>query len=110
MGFPLDDIESALLMSHNNPETALELLTSGFISSDCIAETKTLRVSDLVLAASLVRQASGNSLELCSICQDETKLVGSSGILDIRIGCSCMYHYECLVTYIKVTLGDKEAL
>ena len=47
---------------------------------------------------------------MCAICMDDEQLVGTGGIGDIRLGCRCMFHYSCLVMYIKTALGDKEAL
>ena len=36
--------------------------------------------------------------------------MGFNQALDIRLGCSCLFHYHCLVRFIKMELGDKEAL
>ena len=32
------------------------------------------------------------------------------GTTDLRLGCNCLVHYDCLVSYIRVALGDKMSL
>ena len=57
-----------------------------------------------------MRQASGISCDRCSICKNGDQLVGKNEVLDMRLGCSCLFHFHCLVHFIKAALGDKETL
>jgi hypothetical protein len=53
----------------------------------------------------LIRQASGQTEKNCYCTDNVGKSVG-----DLRLGCGCLVHYQCLVKYIRVKLEDKNAL
>lgn len=60
---------------------------------------------------SLIRQHSKISQSICGICLDDDSLVGSSDSLtDMRLGCTCAIHYDCLVGYIKSCLRNKDTI
>lgn len=54
----------------------------------------------------LIRQASGNEVKEC-FCIEE---VGKGGQHDLRLGCQCLVHYDCLVLYLREKLRDRAAL
>ena len=54
-----------------------------------------------------VRSASGGE-EMDCFCFGEEKVGRRPG--DLRLGCMCLVHYDCLVAYIRVSLGDKARL
>jgi len=64
-------------------------------------------LAPLMKKPSLLRQASGIGEEKNCFCSDA---VGKGGAGDIRLGCKCLVHEGCLVTYIRFQLGDKASL
>ena len=54
----------------------------------------------------LIRQTSLKVQSVCKICTLNVGLVPS----DIRLGCECLIHADCLANYIKSKLGDKESI
>ena len=54
-----------------------------------------------------VRSASGGEEKDC-FCFGDEKVGRRAG--DLRLGCMCLVHYDCLISYIRVSLGDKARL
>lgn len=54
-----------------------------------------------------VRSASGGEERDC-FCFGDEKVGRRAG--DLRLGCMCLVHYDCLISYIRVSLGDKARL
>ena len=54
-----------------------------------------------------VRSASGGEEKDC-FCFSDDKVGRGAG--DLRLGCMCLVHYHCLVSYIRSSLGDKSRL
>ena len=68
-----------------------------------------------VVVRSLIRQDDGNEKPTECFCYDNDNLIGDRSnpnrdhnqwVNDMRLGCSCPVHYNCLVKYIKSKLGD----
>ena len=59
----------------------------------------------------MLRQSSGDNIDLCSVCQDPDELVGPGAPLtDIRLACYCPFHLPCIVLYLQSELGDKQQI
>lgn len=55
---------------------------------------------------SLLRQSSGVEQREC-FCSDS---VGGNPATDLRLSCRCLVHRQCLITYLRIELGDRAKL
>ena len=53
-----------------------------------------------------VRQTSLRVQSICNICTEPVGLIST----DLRLGCQCLIHADCLGNYIKSKLGDKQSI
>ena len=52
------------------------------------------------------RQATHGATGRCNICQCDVE--GDGGRRNIRLGCRCLIHFDCLSEYVKMELGDSQ--
>ena len=59
------------------------------------------------MPADILRGASAAAAGRCDICLEEVR---GSGRNNLRLGCRCLLHFDCLSSYIKAQLGDSAML